>query len=370
MSQRNIFSEFILYLLPQNPQSERAREIARLYTPSIQIYDVDIYRRPAWLDGVPMLRNEQTGDIWKGQPALEQLKYMGMSSKITWSPLPAPPPKVVDLNIGQIQQPPAPVVENFTPQQLPPQPQPSLPLQAPVYNQYAPQPHIQQYAPQQYAPHPVQPPIIQPYAPQAVYSPVQPQPPLHHPVQPPQPSYPTIQQPQSQQQQQPIAQPVMEQKIKANQVQDLPPPDVELGDRIKLPDHISGFRNPSEEQPQPQQPSPQIQQPQQPQQQQQQRHQSPTNNHRSLPPSQPPSQPSQSPQPPQLRRSKRVQPAAKSVHGSGESSGEHIALTPEEQNKFETIREPDDHIVALRSSTIHIPDIIEEEEPSHDQSNQ
>lgn len=342
MSQRNIFSEFVLYLLPQNPQSEKAREIARLYTPTVQIYDIDINRRPDWLDGVPMLRNEQTGDRWKGQIALEQLKYMGMSSKITWNtlPLPPPPPKLVDLHIAQPYQP----YQQQPPPQFYQQPvqQPINPIPQPTYQQPV-QTTIEQFTmPTQYAQpvHPMAQPVAQPVQPI-----VQPM------AQSVQPSYPTIQQQSSQ----PI-----EQKIKANQVQDLPPRDTELNGQVRLPEHISGFSNAQDtssgQPPQPthQPPPQQTQQPQQPihrppvtRQQHQQQHQ------------QQPNTLMNSQVPPQQRKSKRVQPAAKSPNG------EHVALSPEEQNKFETIREPDDHVVTLRSSTIHIPDIIdEEEEPS------
>jgi hypothetical protein len=209
-------TSYILYILPGQPGSDQAIEISRLSGNSVHVQDIRLIKRPKWLNGVPILANSKSREIWRGQKALEHLKFMSQTSVIKW------PKMQADLSVKPMFTAP---VQQTPPQgqKLPPPPQQQP--QQPIPSQQVPLVVEQQQVPSVVQQQPLPVPQIQP----VVQTPEQPLPiPQIPPVvqAPEQPAYPDIPQ---------------KKKGNPNKVQTLPPPNIDEEVKIQLPPHVSGF---------------------------------------------------------------------------------------------------------------------------------
>lgn len=349
---------YILYVLPGEPRSERVIEIAKLSSLPIFVQDVRAIKRPEWLNGVPILANKNTREIWRGQQAMEQLKYFSQTAKITW-------PKTDIQNDLQIKSDLiAPVTMTHAP--IIQQP-PVVPQQAPIIQQ---PPVIQQPTIIQQPPVIQQLPIIQ--QPPVVQQPtIIQQPPVEPVITQPQqepPSYPVIQTEKS----------IKEKKMLANQIQSLPPKEVPKDVSLVLPPPVQGFERKEEPTvaqaatsvtststppaavPVPPITSQLVQQSSSALQQSQARRstrvQTPAESKRAQTPAD--QQASTETVEKKSRRTSTKSLIARASSRVDTTKPQHVRITKEEQQEFDSLMDRDsEHTVNVRSETLHISDL-------------
>lgn len=219
----SVSADYILYVLPNDKGSNRAIDIVRLSNLNVHFQDVTKIQRPVWLDGVPILAQRQSGFIWKGSHALNQLKYLtqnivlsdsreafqNSATQSVSSSQSQPPWNNYQPNLNlNTSAPPVPVTN--VPQPVMPQVvQPQNPQHPTSYSTYTPSPSNSSYP--SYKSYPNAPGVE---------------------VRPPGHSYPTQPTPSA---------PPVPQKKDPNRVLPLPPPDG--GDvKVNLPPPIEGFK--------------------------------------------------------------------------------------------------------------------------------
>jgi len=212
---------YILYIVPGEQVSEKAIDIVRMSNLQVHLQDVNLIKRPEWLNGVPILAQRQSGHIWKGTRALHQLKFL--TQNVTIQPgssntEPVKPWNNYQSNLDLQSHTPSVPVTNV-PQPVQPTNAPTPTLPSPIYPS---------------TPTPPTPPVVTP-----------PSQPSTHRI----PTNvsgvevrPAVQVPT-------IPQPLMNtKKSNPNELQPLPPPDVneegEIINKIKLPPMVNGFSKP------------------------------------------------------------------------------------------------------------------------------